>query len=1635
MEQSQKDAEEQQQRQEAVGTTQAVQTAAEIAPETSTLPQVAKPNEDTATSNGGSSVHSDEYDTDALSVFFGISLETMKANPALISSLSAKLKDFQSLKSDKDVLDLNYQTLQHQSERKVQTLVDQLQTSQSELKELKLKFSQIENSKQKLEETILKTNNNDKNQLIALKSKMESLNVQNQSTAQLLETKQVEIGNLTEEIKLISKENSNLRSKLMQLETSLETTKSESWKFQSDLNTTEREIESIKQTSQWYESQLKSKSTQLEKLKGDKEMITISLETKINQLKQDYQIAKLNCENYSKNLIELNLKNEQYSKQLEDLNHKLSTQESQLEAKLSKRDELISVLETSNKDKSNRIDSLEKLYNETLVKVQDDEREYQSENEKLYKELAQRELKIEDLEKMIDQLSSGDSSLKDLNGSLSLSDLISEMNILRKEVVKQKRSKQKAEEEVETLFKELDQRLPMIQSYKDKCEDYEQKQVELTSILNDLTKENSSLIEKLNTNQEKLNQTQNESTTLSKYKVDLQRQVIILLNELQFKCNGELPLTIDEKHYINSIVSAYGEIQNLDSTDTDQLISSRLTTFKNIAELVAKNEQLLIVSRKLGEELESKTSADDDETIHKSKAAILKLQTELKNTQTQLQTLQQSNEVLQNIISQRGGARSVTNQGDVDALNERIENLYDELKSKKTDMEDLRSKYESKIISLNEKIESLIQKNSETNLSLNKQKSSNDLLTEKLSYGESMVKNLSKEKDQIVESNLKLQERLKTLEEKLFNLTNSLVSSNSSMAELEINLKGLKVEREMLKNSESQLRFEIQNLHKEKIESNSLIIKLETVNAERQSHFKETLQRYQNEIEISQVQIEQLNKKLDSSLTEARVILHSKNADSKVYQTRIDTLQEQLIQSNNSIIIKNNQLDESKLRIQYLTKQIEEMDAKNHARLLSNSSSSNLKEQLADALEDLELVTKDANKYRDLSISIEEKLNSLNETFDQYKLSRESQVSQLNSQISTLQNEIQVREKEAAGLKNQFDALKLSSNTKEEEYQLKITGLNSSIENLENLRKGLEAQVSQIKQDSGVNVQKIQELQHELSRKSEIITNLENDKTALSEEFESLKSNLETITNELNCARDELKTKSSEWDSAIVDYENQVKNWQMKCTEFESQNRAFLNQAEDSMIFNGDDLDGSLTYLKRQCDSLNEQLEFFKNEEKVLTEKVSSKDEKINSLNSQLTNLQEKVKALEELKAEVGELQISRDENNQLKDKIGHLEANIEPLQNKQDELLATISKNEEMLSLANTQIEKLKNEMEAEQGKSQALEIKSKEFSELNDKFEKMKNISRERLKQLKEENASIIEEKNKLDAKIKELGGESEELEKLKIQMRTLKNQLHEKEVEKSEIISKYTAESAALQKKIDELNKNPAGNSDVETMKTQLETEWKQRLATEIEAAKAQQLTKASNIVERRKEEYKTKEKEYQDKIESLEQNIRELESAAVASTSTDNTELIAKYEAEKQQIIKQCEEEKDKILREKKLKETLMQKKFDVYERKLKEMETTAPATPTNLPVFGSSSLASGSGIAVSSPKPGASAFNFNAAPFKPTSAFGQPAPAPASTSSMASPAKSAFSFNFQPAKRSSETPDGEEKEDTKRSKLE
>lgn len=1448
-------------------------------------------------------------DFDLVAAFFAIPIDLLKGNNDLFTSLLGKFQEFEKSRSNNEILKINFEQLQYANKKKIEQAKSELSKANSITENLYKKQSELIQSKSELETSLDSTliiNKKNSKIMDDMRLKISELESSKSSISELLENKQSQLNDLNAEIKVLINENKDIRKLNLEIETSKESINAELMKYKFEASRLEREIKLLSESRDWFENELKGKVSELDTVRSEKSCEITALTIELNKEKQNYEIVKSSLDNHSAQLQDLSAKNHEYQLEIKQLSDKLQAQENQYMETINKRDEYIQVLEKTNKSKAQRIESLDKLIVETTEKVSQDEKDYSKQFEELEAQIISKDVKIENLEKTISDLSNTPSqldigegihvsslaqkTLKDMNTELSLTDLISELNKLRKDVLNEKRAKLKAENELSFVLTEMQRKLPLMEVYKDKCQSYENKEKKLKVMLDNMTIDKKNLTKNCDVLKKKIYESKLQLTNLNKYKVDLQRQVAVLLTELQYKISGESPLTLEEKKYITDIVNSYGEIEDADTTDTDRLITDRLSTFKNTIELIKQNEKLLTVSRQLGESLESNEGNNvnfidnvENSTIQKSKEAIKKLQEEVKNLQTRLQSAIHSKEMLQNIIDTRS---STVNDKDVSRNNERMEILVEELKLKKEELSNIRKSYDDKIFELQSKIQIISSEKSDVTLELAKEKSSNNLTSEKLSSLQSNVQLYKAENEKLRSIVDKSQTNLGNLEKSFQSVSDKLISYNAKIVNYEVKIKGLSAEKEIWKSSEEHLRSEINKLYDEKASSNTMIVRLQTLDAERQAHFKETMQRFSNNSELLQKETESLREKLEKANNEISGILHSKNVDSKVYQQRIDLLNEQVVSIKATLTSKETALSELTKELEELKKRHLSIDERKQTILssISNSSTSEdvitLKEELARALEELELEVKNAAQYKELSIATEQQLSVLNETYDQYKTVAEDKISSLTKEVDSLNLKISELETETTHLKEESRSLKHSSELAKQEYSSKLEELNSSITTFEAIKDDYENQLAIVKSDLEKKNSEITELQELLKDKTNEISTLEAINEIFKKETSEYKTTIASMETKITEAGTLLEKEIEANKSIITNFEQQVRNDKIRISELETQNRTLINQLEEAPLNFGesDDMKNLITYLNREKDSLSQQLDYAKGEESILRQSVHMSEKEIDALKAELITLKEKANTVEKyskdianMKGEVEELKVYKENNNILREQVKMYENRIHEM--------------ESNLSNVSNQVEPLNNEVSSLKSN---IEEREKLITELKSEVENMKSENIEKSTEVVSD--ALIEKEKQIQDLQTKYNERSQQIEKLK-------NQFNEKIIkmrgEKQEAINSL----AELKSKMEEMENKSVEQPDNNNIGNPAEIEHFQQQIKQLNEKLQQTVTENSEMIKKKTEVIR----KLDDQIASLKSEI----ASATANQNEDTTVLEQKYKKEKEEALKKLE----------------------------------------------------------------------------------------------------------------------------------
>jgi nucleoprotein TPR len=194
-------------------------------------------------------------------------------------------------------------------------------------------------------------------------------------------------------------------------------------------------------------------------------------------------------------------------------------------------------------------------------------------------------------------------------------------------------------------------------------------------------------------------------------------------------------LTAEESQVMLQMNDTYDA--DLDFTDTDKIISQRLTIFHNVSELQRQNQNLLRVTRQLGEKMErdekeylSKMENLESEAVNRATEVINQLKDELKSMRTRMDSYIRERDTLRRMASGKAPPGSTDGQANTSqaALSEEQTNLLRELQDQ---FDAYRKEATIDQRTLNDQIRTLNSELSQTHVSAAKYKSQMDLANER----------------------------------------------------------------------------------------------------------------------------------------------------------------------------------------------------------------------------------------------------------------------------------------------------------------------------------------------------------------------------------------------------------------------------------------------------------------------------------------------------------------------------------------------------------------------------------------------------------------------------------------------------------------------------------------------------------------------------------------------------------------------------------------------------------------------------------------------------------------------------------------------------------------------------------------
>lgn len=1520
----------------------------------------------------------------------GVELESLKSiDEMVLNKMKVQLDQMENLRSEKMVLEMNIEQLNHLSGKKLESLkikVNKLTIENSSLKE-SLESSRNSEASQdgKISELEMEKNSILK-RLVESQEKISSIEKEKIHSFEIIKRREDELKISKDEVDQLSKNNRELRSELLALETSSQKNSSELLKLKFDKNNLSQELEILKKNSSWYETELNKKMDELKTFKVDKYREFSEVQLELDSTKSELQSLTLKYDNLKNNFDSTTKKLDDSLISVKQLNDKIAYNQEEFLKEMSSKDKLIEILRKSNDEMKQRVTSLQSSLDTIKTENVKDSSDLQIKLEQSTKKIQKLELKIKELESVIDELSSSPSgnvetsmlsqtvgsipstpkplrnfnqqvplspsaqqTLAKIGGGVSLTQLYSDFQLMRKQLIKERRLKENLERQVNQFVEELNKQVPAITATKEKCNILELELTDISILLEKTSKEKDHLLKENKNWSKKLNEYELELKTLSKSRLDLSRQVSHLIIQLSLKLDGDSPLTAQEKQFVDKLVGEYANGYN-DESDTDRLITERLVKFNSVVDLTSKNQELLKITRQLGNQLENQEIANQQKmdnlesiAIDEAREAIIVLQEQISSLESKLSSITRERDMFRSIA---GGHKQQQNNVfnstpnttalDIRESSGREESLELQLSQTQDELKTYRKETDSTMKILNKQINDLTNAKSELAVQLARATSSAQLFEERYKSIQQTLQYSKSENDEIRKRSNILQDNLSKHDVTSQQLTEELIQTKSLAESMSLEISNLKLEKQLWKSIEKRLNDENSSLMDERLRLNSLTSELRRLENERDQGFKESTTRLNATIASLEDELSLLKTKLDSNTEELRSALLRKDTDAKAYQERIDSLRNEAESAREDLLKRRtltNQLEKTvedlKRNLSDAEKQlksyesIDELDSQGNVETKLRQEFQKSKLELQNSVHDLAAANESVEQFRLVAEAAEARLEDITTSYDSYKASIEQklkesgetnenltkQIEDLNTKVSQLQKKLETAGSEQENfinsLKQEIESLKLkasSSDEIKEEYEQRMELIKHDLE-----------------QQAKIAADAQQSYEQELQKHAEVSSV----NSKLREEESLLKIKIQELTIEARDSKTALTTAQESWGAQKLTLEEELRVAESRVGDLNLQNRMLLNQLEQltkdqresyAKVSGNSEVP---TTTNGSSEELLQVISFLRHEKEISDAQleVSQQEQRRLQQNLELTKLE-----LEDVKTEMVKLQTRENHSKQLEENYKALTLKIDQLDVMRESNATLMQENQNYAA----QITSLEEKLSANADKLEPMEL---QIVNLRLELEtRTKELQSEKtiVEFWKNKNQEILQNYNRIDPS---------EHESLKAQVTDLQQKLTDLEAgyqaerkksirEANDRLTKFKGIIDTTKKELTEEKLRTAElQKEIESLQTKLSEGGVSVTADDKESQQAltslkEELEKSKELLVKANEQNEKSLKELTESRDSFKKQVDDL-NLKVSSTELPNDgdfnveAFKESLEKEKQEFIKQKNSELEQL----------------------------------------------------------------------------------------------------------------------------
>ncbi|PMD41489.1 hypothetical protein L207DRAFT_543605 [Hyaloscypha variabilis F] len=881
---------------------------------------------------------------------------------SVLEAITAKAREYHELAADKLRADIELENAVRSSETRIEGLRASLEKSQKTVEEVRTKLQEEENSRLSLQSELQifkSSSSTSTSEVETLRARITSLEAANRDTVAVLESKTTANDELAKDLQKQHQKGLELSQQITSLQQAVQnaTSAASSAKFREQ--SLKQEVELAKRNNEWFENELKTKSAEALKYRKEKGTRISELQRQNEEVNSNLEALKRTEQALRNRLEEIQQKAEESLSKVQQLQEAAATAEEGFRQELESSRRLADLQTQQTETHRNRLKEVEAA----LEKAKDDAAEEvgrcRQEAEAERQDREQAEHRIAELEAEVDRLealvaaprpgSVPGTPRQGLNGSLlgisgsptqfgtpgsvrsksaiTATQAIEELYKVKGKLATATRKNEELTANMAEMLDTLEAKQPEIEELHAEHDRLQQEVVEMSKFVDQTGKERDRAKKDARKAESELSTAKAEANILRQQLRDLSAQIKLLLFDLDARERGLEALDPAERAQLERL--ARGEVSEdaLEGmTDTDRLISQRLTVFRSISELQEKNQELLKITRQLGAQMESGEALAAKHQAMKDHEEVQTLQSKIENYKDELQSMITRSEsyikerdMFRRMLQHRGqlppssDLASVFGQsvdGNQNGLMQTIEqggnrdnaNYAVLLRELQTHFDQYREEQTVDRRTLKEQAEKLSIEKGQLHTEVAKVTSQLTLINERHEMLTANYALLEKENTELKKRSQVLSESSAKQDMRTQQVAEDLVEAKGLLESMRNENANLKAEKKLWKDIQDRLNQDNEGLMNERTRLNNLVANQQTLQNERELADSETRRRLQAQVESLEAELSTTKRKLNDEIEDSKKAQLRKEYDSQQNQKRIDDLASTLSQAREELV-------------------------------------------------------------------------------------------------------------------------------------------------------------------------------------------------------------------------------------------------------------------------------------------------------------------------------------------------------------------------------------------------------------------------------------------------------------------------------------------------------------------------------------------------------------------------------------------------------------------------------------------------------------------------------------------------------------------------------------------------------------